>query len=114
LENSTGGIEGFKIGNQGAVTAISGLPTLTTITGVLATEPSGQALYAQGSDGVHVFAIDQTSGVLTEISGSPFSDGNDARQMVVDRTGTVLIVSSSTGSTDTGTPTTVSTFHIAP
>lgn len=79
VSNQSGNsISAFSVAGDGTLTAISGSPFATTgatsINGVVVTS-DGMFLYAAsmgGSGGVVGFSIDQSTGALTTIPGSPF------------------------------------------
>jgi 6-phosphogluconolactonase (cycloisomerase 2 family) len=56
--------------SSGAVTAVPGSPFLTNQAQRLSVDPSGKFLYAPGSRTMGGFAIDQTTGALTPLSGT--------------------------------------------
>lgn len=77
--------------------------------------PNGKFLYASSvitsancatGNNISAFAVDQTTGVLTAVPGSPFSDGNEPIRTVVDKNGKFLYASSGK------TPGSVSVFSI--
>ncbi len=84
-----GGISGFSINpSTGALSMLSGFPFSAQVAGVtsLAVDPSGQFLYLTNSIGqppngspatsISAYAINETTGVLTSITGSPYpADG---------------------------------------
>ena len=74
-------IDAFKVQSDGSLTLVSGSPYAlnTGTSGALAIDPSGKHLYIDantsgGAAAVAGYAIDETSGALTPISGSPFPD----------------------------------------
>lgn len=76
------GIEAYEVGADGTLTAVAGSPfgpgTASRINGIVVT-PNGQFLYGAsmaGTGGVVSYTIDQTTGALTLIPGSPFSNTN--------------------------------------
>lgn len=75
-------VSGFNVAADGSLTTIAGSPfsagTASTLNGVVV-DPSGSYLYAAsmgGSGGVVGYSIDQTTGALTLLPGSPFSNTN--------------------------------------
>jgi 6-phosphogluconolactonase len=73
-------ISGFSIyATTGVLTRAPGTPvSAPSSPSSVVVDPSGQFVYAglSGPEGVRVFTIDQRTGALTEISGSPFpADG---------------------------------------
>ncbi len=84
-----GGISGFSISpSNGALSMLSGFPISAQVAGVtsLAVDPSGQFLYLTNSIGqppngspatsISAYAINETTGVLTPLTGSPYpADG---------------------------------------
>jgi 6-phosphogluconolactonase (cycloisomerase 2 family) len=81
-------------------------PTAGAITGVdsqstdLVLSPSGRFLFvpSQASQSVHVYSVDSTSGILTEISGSPFAMPPNSA-LSVDPTERFLYAGSATNAT---------------
>lgn len=74
---SSNDVSGFTIDQKtGALSAIAGSPWPTggNSPRVLKTDNSGQFLYVSNRSSISIFAIDQNSGVLTQV-GSPFSFG---------------------------------------
>jgi DNA-binding beta-propeller fold protein YncE len=72
------GLRVLSIGASGALSEIAGSPYTTGIgpTGVIV-DPTGAYVYVanKGSNNISAFALTASSGVLTAISGSPFSSG---------------------------------------
>jgi 6-phosphogluconolactonase len=94
LNDSAGGISAFTINAQtGALTPISGSPFFTGAPGsfpgpsVVVVSGENNFLYvalagtAKVNNLIAAFAIDQTTGALTPVSGSPFPTGNGPMQM---------------------------------
>jgi 6-phosphogluconolactonase len=75
-----GGVSGFSINSStGALSALAGFPVNLPILNAkpLAMDPSGQFLYVgtefpNESPSISAFAINETTGVLTQVPGSPF------------------------------------------
>ena len=69
---------------------------------VLTVTPNGKFIYSASSgpapgcagNSISAFAVNPTTGVLTAVPGSPFSDGNDPLRSVVDKNGKFLYASS--------------------
>jgi 6-phosphogluconolactonase (cycloisomerase 2 family) len=75
-QNAT--VSAFKLGSDGALTAAPGSPYSTIQGGgEPRVDPSGKFLYIVGSFGIGVFGIDQSTGALSPISGSPFPGAVD-------------------------------------
>ncbi|HEY4974475.1 MAG TPA: beta-propeller fold lactonase family protein, partial [Steroidobacteraceae bacterium] len=117
-----GTVSGWTIGAGGALTAITGSPfgagfTAGAQTGVIAIDPSGRYLYVTdtANDQLDAFTLDQTTGALTPMAGSPFAVGNGAFGVAIDPSAQFLYVSNSfdasismfTLSPSTGVPTAV-------
>lgn len=94
LNDSAGGISAFTINTQnGALTPISGSPFPTGAPGsfpgpsAMVVSSNSNFLYvalagtANANNQIAAFAIDQTTGSLTSVPGSPFLTGNDPSQM---------------------------------
>lgn len=79
---SSSNIGGYSVAADGTLTALPGSPfstgTSTVMNGVVV-HPSGNFLYSAsmgGAGGVVGFSIDSTTGALTLLAGSPFSNTN--------------------------------------
>jgi 6-phosphogluconolactonase (cycloisomerase 2 family) len=90
--------------STGALTAIAGSPVALSGASpanprTVAVDPSGRFAYTAnwGNGTVSAFAINQTTGALTEISGSPFPAGGAPWTVVVEPTGRFVYVSDNTG-----------------
>jgi 6-phosphogluconolactonase (cycloisomerase 2 family) len=96
LNDSAGGISAFTIDfNTGALTPISGSPYATGAAGsfpgpsALAISGNRQILYVglvgttNANNKIAAFAIDQNTGALTAIPGSPFVTGNAPQYMAL-------------------------------
>ena len=103
-QNGSGGVMGFTINHSsGALTAIAGSPFAVAPSQIttLAADPDangGRFLFAAdvASGDFIVFTIDQTSGVLTPVSGSPFLSLAAPSRLKVDGTGLYLYASEGT------------------
>jgi 6-phosphogluconolactonase len=95
--DSTGGVLAYSLNSSGALTPIQGspFPTLPSakpsfvLSGAYYPSPGNQGaqfLFVSLSDAaaVAVFAIDQNTGALTAVPGSPFSVGNGPATLVLD------------------------------
>jgi 6-phosphogluconolactonase (cycloisomerase 2 family) len=85
--------EAFSINaGSGALTPISGstfpLPGFGGCT--LSIDPTDKFLYIADSAGVWGFTVNSTTGALSAMAGSPFSDGSVLRESVVDPSGNFL------------------------
>jgi 6-phosphogluconolactonase len=92
-------IEGFSINaSSGALTPLSGSPFPIQGSGFgnLSMDPSGRFLYAPSTSGITAYILDQTTGTLSAMAGSPFSDGSTLRASVVDPAGKFLYASGNT------------------
>ena len=99
-----GGISGFSVSETGAVTPIPGSPfPAATGTVFVTSDPSGRFLYAlncgsdcssSGAGDIEAFTLDQQTGVLTTVAGSPFLAGNHPYSLAVDPTGHFAYVAS--------------------
>lgn len=78
--SSIGSISAFKLDAGGALTAITGLPSVTPPPYQVNVDPSGEFLYQStiDSDQVSTYSINQTSGALTKLQrGSPSRAGGE-------------------------------------
>ncbi len=96
LPNNGSQIIGYSINSDGTLTPLSEpspqFPFPVSIQG-LATTPDGHFLYgADNSGGIFAFRVDNETGVLALIPGSPFTSGTNP-QLVVDPTGKFLYAS---------------------
>jgi 6-phosphogluconolactonase (cycloisomerase 2 family) len=93
---ASGTIQTFSVSSIAGVSAGSLSGGASTPTGSkplsVAIEPTGHFLYTanSGSDNVSGFSIDQTSGALTELTGSPFSAGHHPISVTADYSGKFL------------------------
>ena len=111
--NHTGAeIAAFSISSSGALTAVAGSPFAFPMWQV-AGEPTGNFLIGTtgrsvptvgtDDDNLYVFAINQTTGALTEVSGSPFATQFSPFTIAVQpNTGGNLVFSFGVNDTDTG------------
>lgn len=103
VSNSTDGtLSGWTIGSGGALTAMNGSPFAAGFAAganpaVIAIDPTGQFLYVTDTvnNQVVAFTIDQTTGVLTAMAGSPFGVGDGAFAVAIDPSGQFLYVGNS-------------------
>jgi 6-phosphogluconolactonase len=106
LNDALGGISAYTINpTTGALTPITGspFPTQSNFPGPnrMAVGGGGKFLYvgmsgtSNANNGVSAFAIDPNTGVLTQITGSPFPTGNDPQGIVSDPTGKFLYTANS-------------------
>lgn len=83
----------------GAATALGETPTVVN-TRFLAMDPSGRFLYiTTGGNQITGFVIDEATGNLTAMAGSPFPAGTTAQNMVTDASGKSLYVTNETSAT---------------
>jgi 6-phosphogluconolactonase (cycloisomerase 2 family) len=107
--SGSGTISAYSIDRQtGALTALSSSPVAVPGSVQLyeaRIAPSGKFLYVvdDNSPGkVYAFSIDQSSGTLTAVSGSPFAAGNGSQSLAFDATGAYLYVANLTDNTISG------------
>ena len=68
------GILVFRVNSNGSLTLLASSPVLTdSDTSSLITNPNGKILYVTSGFSVDAFAINQTTGALTPLPGSPFA-----------------------------------------
>ncbi len=99
-----GGVTGYSVAQNGVVTPIPGSPfSAPTGTAFVTTDPSGRFLYAlncgsncsgEGNGNIGAYTIDQHTGVLTPITGSPFAAGQYPYSLAVDPAGHFAYVAS--------------------
>ncbi len=110
-----GSVSGFSVAKNGMLTPIPGSPfAAPTGTAFVTNDPSGRFLYAlncgancsgSGPGDIAAYTIDQQTGALTPISGSPFATGQWPYSLAIDPTGHFAYVANA-GSGD------VYSFHI--
>ena len=92
-----GGVSGYSVAQNGVVTPVPGSPfAAPTGTAFVTNDPSGRFLYAlncgancsgTGSGNIAAYKIDQLTGALTPIAGSPFATGQYPYSLAIDPTG---------------------------
>ncbi len=92
-------VDVYAIASTGLLTPIAGSPFSISIA-TLRSEPTGKFLVGVTGDGanngfgpdnhVYVFSIDQTSGALTQVSGSPFPTTSIPGDLAVNPNGTLV------------------------
>jgi 6-phosphogluconolactonase (cycloisomerase 2 family) len=97
--NLGGTVDVYTIGSTGILSPIAGSPFFISIA-TLRSEPTGKFLLGVTGNGanngvgtdnhVYVFAIDQTSGALSAVSGSPFATTNIPANLAVHPNGTLV------------------------
>jgi len=97
-----GGISAFRVDKFGAVSPLPGAPFASeTGTAFVTTDPTGHFLYAlscgencsgTGSGDIQVFTIDQNTGALAPVVGSPFAAGQYPYSLAMNPTGTFAYV----------------------
>ena len=98
-------ILGFQVGPAGDLTPIVGGPVLSGQH--LTTDPSGHFMLAtdegfSGTGHVHVYSVNQSTGIAQEVSGSPFSSGGVGPSIVrVDSSGKFAIVANGSNNVTT-------------
>jgi hypothetical protein len=83
-----GHIFGWLINADGSLTQISSTPV--ALDGVQAIATSGNLLFASSPAGVTPYVIDANSGVLTQVTGSPFGGMMQPGDLAVDHSGKFL------------------------
>ena len=98
VANTIGAVNVYTVQPGGG---LQSLETVQTIHGGLrtsASDPSGQFLYFGGNLGyIEAYRVDQTSGMLSQINGSPFLDLSVPAAVVVDPTARFIYVANSYG-----------------
>jgi 6-phosphogluconolactonase (cycloisomerase 2 family) len=92
-----GSVSGFTVAKNGVLTPIPGSPfAAPTGTAFVTNDPSGRFLYAlncgavcsgSGAGNIAGYTIDQQTGALTPIVGSPFTGGEFPYSLAIDPTG---------------------------
>jgi 6-phosphogluconolactonase (cycloisomerase 2 family) len=119
VADEDGHVSAYTISTAGSLTQITGSPFLAGHRTVsVAVDPSGRFLYAANngngavaSFNVSAYTIDQNSGALTEIIGSPFATGAASRSVTVDPSGNFVYVAN-TGTNDVSAFTIDQTFGV--
>jgi 6-phosphogluconolactonase (cycloisomerase 2 family) len=108
VANKTDGdVSGWTIDSAtGALTAVAGSPfaagfTGGAVAGVTAIDPTGQFLYVTdtANNQVVAFTINQTTGALAAMAGSPFGAGGGAFPVAIDPSGQFLYVGNNSDGT---------------
>ena len=81
---NTIGVSGFSVGTSGVLTPLFSPVGSSTASGVAVT-PNGKFLYTASSTGTFAYTINQASGLLTQVSGSPFPAGFFPQSVAVDQ-----------------------------
>jgi 6-phosphogluconolactonase len=100
--NSTNGLRTFKIGTNAVLNELSTSPVQTDLgpSGVLVTSNGNYVYTANSTNGtVSGFAL-STTGALTPLTGSPYSTGSGALDLVEDNTHSYIAVVCSGGNPD--------------
>jgi 6-phosphogluconolactonase len=103
--NNLGTLSAYSINSTtGALTALSSSPIEVAGSSQLyeaKIDPSGQYLYVvdSGANAVFAFLINQNSGVLTPVTGSPFATGNGPESLAFDSAGHYVYVANSSAGT---------------
>jgi 6-phosphogluconolactonase (cycloisomerase 2 family) len=97
--NLGGTVDVYTIGSTGQLTPIAGSPFFISIA-TLRSEPTGKFLIGVTGNGanngviidknVYVFSIDQTSGALSQVTGSPFATSSIPANVAVHPNGTLV------------------------
>jgi hypothetical protein len=97
--NLGGTVDVYRIGSTGLLTPIAGSPFFFSIA-TLRSEPTGKFLVGVTGNGanngvvidknVYVFSIDQTSGALSPVTGSPFATTSIPADVAVHPNGTLV------------------------
>ncbi len=104
----TANIMGFSIhppmgdANDGALTALPGFPYALPSCSYVVADQTGAYLYATAGTNVFGFGVDQQTGALIPLPGSPFAVGGSADSASVDPTNQFLYVTNRSAGTVTG------------
>ena len=98
LSPTVGYIFSFSVGTNGALTPVAVL-SAGVKPSALATDATGSYLYATDATGNDVLGYSVSSGVLTALSGSPYTAGNSPSAIVVNPAYNFVYVTNSTDST---------------
>jgi 6-phosphogluconolactonase len=119
--NLGGTVDVYTIASTGLLTPISGSPFSISIA-TLRSEPTGKFLVGVTGDGanngfgpdnhVYVFSIDQSTGALTQVSGSPFATTSIPGDLVVHPNGTLVYTFNNVVNSPTPGPTPVEGFQL--
>jgi 6-phosphogluconolactonase len=100
MANYGGSVSAYKIIAGGNLSAVSGSP-FAQVPGIginkVIVDPTGHYLYTTNdiTNNLWAFAIDSTTGALTDIPGSPFADNGGPESAVVDPSGKLLYTANS-------------------
>ena len=96
--NTIGSISEYSVAATGALNPIDTYPTISSGPYSIIADPSGQFVYVGNiRGGVEAYSIDQTSGTLAELAGSPFQDVHTASAVAVDPTSRYVYVANTYG-----------------
>jgi 6-phosphogluconolactonase (cycloisomerase 2 family) len=93
-------IQSFSIDAKTGALALVGsstLPAPGSYSCTLSLDPTGKFLYIATSAGIYAFSVNPTTGVLSSIAGSPFSDGSVLRESAIDHSGKFFYAISNAG-----------------
>jgi 6-phosphogluconolactonase (cycloisomerase 2 family) len=98
--NTIGSISEYTVAATGALSPIGTYPTISSGPYSIAVDPSGQYVYVGNiRGGVEAYLIDQASGALAEIAGSPSADVHTPSAIAVDPTSRYVYVANTYGGT---------------
>ena len=83
-----GHIYGWTVNGDGSLSPIASTPV--ALSGVAGTAVSANLLFAGSPAGVSVYAVDSSTGALSQIPGSPFSGSGQLGDLAVDHSGKFL------------------------
>jgi 6-phosphogluconolactonase len=96
--NTIGNISEYTVAATGALSLVGTYPTISSGPYSITVDPSGQFVYAGNiRGGVEAYSINQASGVLAEITGSPFQDIHSPSAVAVDPTSRYVYVANTYG-----------------
>jgi 6-phosphogluconolactonase (cycloisomerase 2 family) len=96
--NTIGNISEYTVAATGALSLAGTYPTISSGPYSIAVDPSGQFVYVGNiRGGVEAYSIDQASGALAEITGSPFQDVHTPNAIAVDPTSKYVYVANNYG-----------------
>jgi len=111
---SRSSISGFSVDLGGPLTPLSGPPFPIPVSNYIATDQTGAYLYVTSGTNIVGYAIDATTGALTELPGFPVASGVNAYSITIDPGNQFLYVANDGAANVTGFRLDASTGALTP